>query len=225
MLTDRPPLSRPLADPALALIPNAAMLLTATFGEIRTGVIVRCVQQCAMHPPMLMVALEKGQVISPLIRDSRNFTLSVLPKEDALLRRMFARAPDHGGDPFMGIPHRTAPSRGVVPERAHAFFDCELVRHLDIDADFEVYVGMVHHAQVMHAPSSCLCAGPVEAPEKPAFRTRHLPATTTLEPVPSAPVRRSATPKAAPRRIRPVAKKSPARGGSRTSTGSTGRKR
>ena len=125
----------------------------------------------------------------------------------------------------MGIPHRTAPSRGVVPERAHAFFDCELVRHLDIDADFEVYVGMVHHAQVMHAPGSCLCAGPVEAPEKPAFRTRHLPATTTLEPVPSAPVRRSATPKAAPRRIRPVAKKSPARGGSRTSTGSTGRKR
>ncbi len=213
MLTDRPPLCRQLSEPALALIPNATFLLTAAFGEIRTGVIVRCVQQCAMHPPMVMVALEKGQTISPLIRDSRNFTLSILPKDDTLLRRMFARAPDHGGDPFLGIPHRTAPSRGAVPERAHGFIDCELVRHLDIDADFELYVGMVHHAEVLHAAGECLCAGPVEAPEHPAFRTRHLPPTTALHPVDAPAVRRPSNSKPASRRIRPPGKKATARGG------------
>jgi flavin reductase (DIM6/NTAB) family NADH-FMN oxidoreductase RutF len=149
MQTDRPAADRTTVEHVLELVPASHFLLTSAFGELRSGVIVRCVQQVAMHPPMLLVAMEKGQALSPVIRDSRNFALCVLARDDRMMLRTFARAPDQGSDPFLSIPHLVAPGGAPVPLRARGFIACELIRHLDIEADYEVYIGMVHSARLL----------------------------------------------------------------------------
>lgn len=146
MQTDRPAADRATIEHVLQLVPASSFLLTSAFGEVRSGVIVKCVQQVAMNPPMLLIAMEKGQPLSPVIRDSRNFALCLLEKDDRVTRKTFAVAPDQGSDPFLTIPHLVSPGGSPVPLRACGYIACELIRHLDIEADYEVYIGMVHAA-------------------------------------------------------------------------------
>lgn len=152
MQTDRPAADRLTVEHVLNLVPATSFLLTSAFGELRSGVIVRCVQQVAMHPPMLLVAMEKGQPLSPIIRDSRNFALCVLAKNDRVTTKIFATSPDQGVDAFLTIPNLVVPGGSPVPLRALGYIACELVRHLDIEADYEVYIGMVHHAGLVDQP-------------------------------------------------------------------------
>jgi flavin reductase (DIM6/NTAB) family NADH-FMN oxidoreductase RutF len=155
MHTDWTPADRASIAHVIDRIPSAPFLLVSAHGEARTGVIVRCVQQCAMNPPLVMVALEKGQPLSPIIRDSRNFTLCILDRGDKLTPRMFERAPDHTADPFLTIPHILTPSRTPVPARCLGWIDCEMTRHMDIDGDYEVYIGLVHHVgEMRHAEAA-----------------------------------------------------------------------
>ncbi len=130
----------------LDAIPSGRFLLTSRFGELRSAALVRWVQQCAVHPPMIVVAIEKGQAMSPIIRDSRNFALCRVMDDDPLIDRIFQALPDHGRDPFLGLPHLTTPSMSPVPTRALWWMDCELIRNLDIESDHEMYIAGIHHA-------------------------------------------------------------------------------
>jgi len=153
-------------------IPNGHFVLTAAHGDVRCGALVRWVQQCAKSPPMVIVAIEKGQALSAIIRDSHGFALCQVHRDDRILRRMIPRMPENGVDPFISIPHLLTPSGAPVPLRAMSWFDCEMARHIDIEADMEIYVGVVHHASVVQpgAPAPCHCAAepsfPEEAPQQ-----------------------------------------------------------
>lgn len=149
MQTDRPAAKRESVEHVLELIPSSLFLLTSAYGELRGGVIVRCVQQVAMQPAMLLIAMEKGQSISPIIRDSRNFALCILASDDRTTPKIFASPPDQGFDAFLTIPHIVAPGGCPVPLRARGYVACELIRHLDIESDHEVYIGMVHSAALV----------------------------------------------------------------------------
>jgi len=149
MQTDRPAAIRSSVAHVLDRVPASSFLLTAAFGELRSAVMVRFVQQVATQPPMLLIAMEKGQTISPIIRDARNFALCVLDRQERVLPRLFAQSPDQGVDAFLTVPHLTVPGGAPVPMRATGYIACEVVRHLDIEADHEVYIGMVHHAALL----------------------------------------------------------------------------
>lgn len=156
---DWTPASRPDVAGAIDRIPAGIFLLTSAYGDQRGGVAVKWVQQCCNIPPMLMVAVEKGHSLSPVIRDSRAFALCQLdPADRAALRSFEQQQP--GIDPFVGVLCTAAPSGAPVPCRALAFSDCELARHVDIDGDHEIYVGVVHHATLLRESTHadhCLC--------------------------------------------------------------------
>ena len=143
---DWPAIDRSAVEDLLEAIPSGRFLITSRFGEVRSAALVRWVQQCAVHPPMVVVAIEKGQALSPIIRDSRNFALCRVSDGDPLIDRLFQAMPDHGRDPFLGLPHLSTPSMCPVPLRAAWWLDCEMIRHLDIESDHEMYVAGVHHA-------------------------------------------------------------------------------
>ena len=128
---------------ALDLIPKGEFLLTAAGGGRTNGVLVEFVGQCANNPPMVVVSTVKGQVLSPLIRDSRRFVLSIVTDANRSLARRFVRTSVEVEDPFLGLPIDYTPTGIPVLTRTEAWFECELVRHLDIDADCELYVGIV----------------------------------------------------------------------------------
>lgn len=156
----------PRADVSGALdrIPAGSFVLTSSYSDQRGGVAVRWVQQCCQNPPMVMVAVEKGHSLSPVIRDSRSFAVCQLdPADRSTVRAFEQQAP--GIDPFVGVMSTNAPSGAPVPARALAFVDCELARHVDIDGDHEIYVGVVHHASTLSEladEARCLCGQSVE---------------------------------------------------------------
>lgn len=155
------PADRALIATILDRIPNGHFVLTAAHGDVRCGARVRWVQQCAKTPPMLIVSIEKGQALSAIIRDSHGFAICQVHRDDRILRRMFPTMPENGVDPFISIPHLRTPAGAPVPLRAMSWFDCEMVRHVDIEADSEIYVGVVHHASIIQpgAGVPCHCAG------------------------------------------------------------------
>ena len=178
------PADRALVAPVLARIPAGSFVLTSAFADLRAGVTVKWVQQCSTTPPMVMVAVQKGHVLSPLIRDSRSFCVCQLDPSDQSTTRAFdLRTP--GIDPFIGSSVDRTASGCPVPARAVGYLDCELARHVDIDGDCEIYVGVIHHAATLLDPrdqSRCLCDGTT------------VQRATDAKPKLAAPIRRAVTP-------------------------------
>jgi len=127
---------------ALARIPAARFLLSAAYEDSRGGVIVDWVQRCSHEPPMIMVAVRKGHTISPLIRDARTFAVCKLPDDERQLNRHFA-ATEPNEDPFVGLDVTAAPSGSPLLHRAEVYLECTLTRHVDIESEYELYVGEV----------------------------------------------------------------------------------
>jgi flavin reductase (DIM6/NTAB) family NADH-FMN oxidoreductase RutF len=43
-----------------------------------------------------------------------------------------------------------APSGAPVVERAMTYLDCEIVRHVELESDFRIYVGQVHAGALLN---------------------------------------------------------------------------
>lgn len=156
---------------ALALIPHGSFLLTAAYGEIRGGIVARWIQQVSTAPPLVVVAIEKGQPLSPIIRDARRFVLCQLAPDDRVLRRLFEGERTDTMDPFLGLNCLKAPGGAPVPIRAMAWLDCELTRHLDVEGNCELYIGLVHAGAVIERPPPAV-AHPIPGRDEPKSAQR-----------------------------------------------------
>lgn len=141
-------------DAVLSLFPVGIYIITSQFEDDRTGLRVLSVMPCAVEPALLAVAARKGHSIEPIIRDSRHFALCIADKDDRLLIHKFPLGgePKGGGDPFDAMPTETLVSTSPIPTRCVAAFDCEVVRHFDLDADHEIYVGQILAAKTYPKP-------------------------------------------------------------------------
>lgn len=131
------------ANGAFDQIPCGLFLLTSAHEGLRSAVLARWVQQCSHQPPLVMVALPKGSPVEPLIRDSHCFALCQISECDRFLARKFARTPDRTEDPFDTLPTSCAPSGSPLVDRAMSYLDCEVVRHVELEADCRLYIGQV----------------------------------------------------------------------------------
>jgi flavin reductase (DIM6/NTAB) family NADH-FMN oxidoreductase RutF len=120
-------------------------LLTAQHDGSRAGVIVHWVQRCSDASPLVCVAAPTGRPIAPLIRDSRVFGLCEIPPSDRLLVHKFAsaEAPDEQEDPFASLRVRRLKTGAPILTASRLALDCEVARHFDLEADHELYVGLV----------------------------------------------------------------------------------
>ena len=108
---------------ALEMIPKGEFLLTAAGGGRTNGVLVNFVGQCANNPPMLAVSAVKGQVLSPLIWDSRRFVLSIVSDHNRSMARRFDQSSIENEDAFLGLPIERTPSGVPVLSDSDAWFD------------------------------------------------------------------------------------------------------
>jgi len=184
---------------ALGRIPNGEFLLTTAFGDILDGRIVDRVQQCGTNPPMLLVAMEKGHVLSPLIRDSRTFAVSLLDPNERMVQRIFGPDRRIGENPFLTYPFTRGVLGAPIVTRATAWFDCEVVRHLDMETNYELYIGVVHAAGLGSAPLPRLNAAlnAARSTERRVPRPRLMPEPVIAE-SPAERLRGKSTAKSAP---------------------------
>lgn len=130
---------------ALNRFPAGTFLVTSAFEGKRAGLIIHWAQPCAEQPLLVSAALPRGHSLEPLIRDSHSFAVCAVDAGDRLLRRKFGshRPPDQLGDPFDSLDVATLVTGAPILRRAIAALDCRVVRHVDLEADYELYVGQV----------------------------------------------------------------------------------
>ena len=155
-------------DPAIvaARIPHGLFIMTAAHEDSSTGTLVRWVQRCSDDPVVILVSLRRGQGIEPLIRDSRAFAICQISEDDRFLQRKFSNRctsatadDDEDDDVFVNLSARSAPSGSPILDHAMSYMDCELLRNVDLDTDYRLYVGQVHHAELLSEAKPVICYG------------------------------------------------------------------
>lgn len=125
----------------MSLLPDVPCVMTAAFETKRAGILVRRVVRCSNEPVCVAVAVPKGMRIATLIRDSHCFALNLLDRSQRLLVKKFDGREE--GDPFDTLEVMRLVSTSPVIVAAAAAFDCEVMRHFDLESDHELYVGQV----------------------------------------------------------------------------------
>ncbi|MEO1584804.1 MAG: flavin reductase family protein [Planctomycetota bacterium] len=135
----------------LERVPWSTWVMSSSHDGQRSGVLVRWVQRCSNEPVLLSVSVEKCHAMETLIRDSRGFALNLVDETDRLLIRKFEgyTPPDEHSDPFDTLAVETWKSGSPILKRAIAAVDCEVVRHLDLESDCEMFIGQVLDARVV----------------------------------------------------------------------------
>ncbi len=143
---------------ALQQLPSGIFGITSAHDGQRNGCLVRSVQVCADEPILISVAVRKGHTVETLIRDSRRFAICRLDPSDKLSIRALQSSGDHepevGHDPFATLSIMTLATGSPIPRRSLMALDCEVVRHFDLEADHELYIGEIRDAHVSQKASS-----------------------------------------------------------------------
>jgi len=133
------------ASVALEQFPRSTWLLTASHSDRRAGLLVDAVIPCGFEPALICVAARKGHPVEPLIRDSHRFALCALGPNERVLARRFAttRSAEDLADPFEGIEMQSLVTGAPVLTKAAIVLDCDVHRHVDIESDRQLYIGLV----------------------------------------------------------------------------------
>jgi len=138
---------------AIGRIPSGLFIMTAAYEARRTGMLTSWVQQVAFKPPMVSVAIGKGRPILPLIGESRHFGLCQLSKNNRTIMRKFAAGIEPDDDPFLGFEMREPASGQHLPapvlEGVLSYLICQVVCHVDLDADHDLFVGQVKEGELI----------------------------------------------------------------------------
>ena len=135
---------------ALEQIPSGLFLLTAAYDGSRSCIRVEWVQRCSTTPPLIVAAIASCLPVVPIIRDSHCFALCQVSEDDRFLGRKFSEAPEYGEDPFDTLTTSSAPSGSPIVQRAMSYLDCEVIRHVDLDSEYGLYVGLVRHGAILN---------------------------------------------------------------------------
>lgn len=133
---------------AIGLIGGSPVVMTAAHEGKRAGLVASSVGIAARTPACVVVSVPSGHRLASLIRDGRCFGISVLSAGQRLLLKKIRASADGDFDPFDTMECRTLVSACPLLRRANVVFDCEVIRHLDLEADHEIYVGRVLAAGV-----------------------------------------------------------------------------
>lgn len=144
-------LNSQLVDQALGLLPMGSYLMTASHDGVRSGMLVCSAFRCCDEPNLICVSARKGHKIDPLIRDSRSFAIGIIDPDDKLIRRRF-RSTDSvpteftlvgDDDPFDALPTQILQTGSPILTRCATWFDCEVMRRVDLEAETELFVGLI----------------------------------------------------------------------------------
>lgn len=133
---------------ALGRVPSGVFILTATHGGESAAMMASWVMQASFAPPTVTVAIAKGRPIASLIRSSKLLALSIVPAEDKLLMKHYARLKP-GDEPFAGVATRPAPSGVPILSDALGYLDCQFIQSHDFGGDHELFIATITAGEIL----------------------------------------------------------------------------
>ena len=138
-------------DQAFGLLPSGQYLMTAAHAGHRSGLVVGSLVRCCDEPALVCVSARKGHRIDSLIRDSRSFAVGIMTPGDKMIARKFKKSSSippglHQpieDDPFDGLETQVLETGSPMLMRCRTWFDCEVMRRVDLESDTELFVGLV----------------------------------------------------------------------------------
>ncbi len=133
--------------PALGRVPSGIFLCVCRAEEKVLPFIASWVQQAAMNPPCLTVAVQETREALSLCEPGKGaFTLSLLPAGASHLMKPFFG--DSGEDPFGDLETRSNGSGGLYLAEALAWFECSVLGRAPA-GDHQVIIGEVLEGEIL----------------------------------------------------------------------------
>ncbi len=149
------------AAAAMGRIPSGVAILTASHDGDSTAMLASWIQQAAMEPLMLTVAVKAGRHINDLITTSGHCVLNIVGEDATAMFKHFGKGFEPGADAFVGLDiERT--DAGIRLGDAIATIDCAVESSVSA-GDHIVHVaraidgsGDASHAPFVHLRKTAL---------------------------------------------------------------------
>lgn len=129
---------------ALSLLPSGLFVFSGQYEGRRSGTLVRWVTLVSTEPALVCVSMRKGHWVSPIVRDSHHFGISMVKETERLVLKKFTEmVRPKDGDPFDCLALEKLSTGVPLLAKSPLVLDCEVTRHLDLEADFEMFIGRV----------------------------------------------------------------------------------
>jgi flavin reductase (DIM6/NTAB) family NADH-FMN oxidoreductase RutF len=118
-------------------------VVTTLDGERPWGITVNALSSVSLEPPLVMVALDRRRKITPVIRATGRYAVSILGEDQQALADCFAGAAvTPGRDDFCGAPWRPGPTGLPILDGDIAYLECTVVDAVPV-GDHDLFIGRV----------------------------------------------------------------------------------
>jgi flavin reductase (DIM6/NTAB) family NADH-FMN oxidoreductase RutF len=123
----------------LSHFPSGVTVVTTADGEELSGMTVASFASLSLHPPLVLICIEKSVKTHDAIARAGRFGVSILAAHQANVSNRFASKAE---DKFEGIPFRRGPEGSPLIEGAIATMECTVMAQLP-GGDHSIFVGEV----------------------------------------------------------------------------------
>ncbi len=118
-------------------------VVTTFDGERPAGITVNAFSSVSLEPALVMVALDRGRFITPMVRRAGRYAVNVLAADQQALSDCFAHAPvSPGREEFCGAAWQRGPTGLPLIEGSIATLECTIVETFSA-GDHDLFIGRV----------------------------------------------------------------------------------
>ena len=118
-------------------------VVTTFDGDQPSGITVNAFSSVSLEPALVMVALDRGRFITPMVRRFGRYAVNVLGSDQQLLSDCFAHAPvSPGREEFCGAAWHRGPSGLPLIDGSIATLECTTVETFSA-GDHDLFIGRV----------------------------------------------------------------------------------
>jgi flavin reductase (DIM6/NTAB) family NADH-FMN oxidoreductase RutF len=118
-------------------------VVTTFDGDRPSGITVNALSSVSLEPPLVMVALDRGRFITPMVRGAGRYAVNILGADQQLLSDCFAHAPvTPGREEFCGAAWHPGPTGLPLIDGSIATLECTIVQTFSA-GDHDLFIGRV----------------------------------------------------------------------------------
>lgn len=122
-------------------------VVTTFDGDRPAGITVNAFSSVSLEPALVMVALDRGRFITPMVRSAGRYAVNVLGSDQQALSDCFAHAPvSPGREDFCGAAWHAGPAGLPLIDGAIATLECTVVQTFSA-GDHDLFIGRVDSLQ------------------------------------------------------------------------------